>query len=322
MLHFIIILSKEKSAILRGNFYCFIKNIIVKLTQVCKGSVNLNIVYLSSIILGISAQNIFKRQYTDKTNGKGAYLFSALISLFAMLFFVVTSKGFQFEINVLPYALAFGFAYAIGTLFATLSVSCGSLSLTSLFISYSLLLPTFYGLIFLKDPVSIGLIPGIILLVISLILTNKPDKKSKISFKWIIFVALAFIGNGMCSTVQKIQQVKFDGAYKNEFMIVAIAFVAISLFIFAIFKEKGEIKIYAKSGWFLALLSGLINGMVNLFVMILSGRIPVSLMFPLISAGGIIITYFVSKFYYKEKLSKMQFIGFLIGIASVVFLNI
>ena len=64
------------------------------------------------------------------------------------------------------------------------------------------------------------------------------------------------------------------------------------------------------------------NGIVNLFVMILSGKMPVALMFPLISAGGIIVTYIVSRFFYKEKLTKMQFAGFILGIASVVFLHI
>jgi multidrug transporter EmrE-like cation transporter len=64
------------------------------------------------------------------------------------------------------------------------------------------------------------------------------------------------------------------------------------------------------------------NGMVNLFVMLLSGKMALSLMFPLISSGGIIITFFVSTLFYKEKFTKAQLIGFIAGVASVVFLNI
>ena len=56
--------------------------------------------------------------------------------------------------------------------------------------------------------------------------------------------------------------------------------------------------------------------------MILSGKMPVSLMFPLISAGGLIVTYIVSRFFYKEKLTKIQFIGFIFGLMAVVFLNV
>jgi len=282
----------------------------------------LNVIYLSSIIFGVSIQNIFKRQFSDKTNGKGIFVFGSLVSLFAMLFFVVTSKNPNFNMEFLPYSIGFAASFGTTTLFSVLAVSCGSLSLTSLFTSYSLMIPTFYGLLFLKDPISKGLIPGIILLVTSLVLTNKKSEENKISFKWVIYVILAFVGNGMCSTVQKMQQIAFNGAYKNEFMIIALAIVTIFLLTFSLFTERKEIKIYVKSGWWLAILSGVINGAVNLFVMILSGRIPVSLMFPLISAGGIIFTYLISKLFYKERLSKTQFAGFIIGIISVVFLNV
>ena len=64
------------------------------------------------------------------------------------------------------------------------------------------------------------------------------------------------------------------------------------------------------------------NGLTNMLVMILSGLMAVSVMFPLISAGGIIVTFIISKFVYKENLTRMQFMGFLVGILSIVFLNI
>lgn len=57
--------------------------------------------------------------------------------------------------------------------------------------------------------------------------------------------------------------------------------------------------------------------MVNMFVMVLTGRMPALVMFPLISAIGTILTVLISVFYYKEKLSKRQVIGFLAGVLSV-----
>lgn len=281
----------------------------------------LNVFYLVAIIIGISGQSIVKKPYTQKTNGGGVYFFSTVLSVAALLFFVVTASKLDFDASFIPYSIGFAASYAVATVFMVLSVAYGSLSLTSLFISYSLMIPTFYGLI-LGDPVSKGFIPGIILLVISLFLTNKSDEKAKFSLKWIIFVMLAFVGNGMCSVVQKMQQVASDGKYKNEFMIIALAVVTIFMSLMSLFTERKQIKDYAKSGWHWALICGLLNGIVNLFVMILSERIPVSLMFPLISAGGLIVTYIVSRFFYKEKLSKTQFVGFLFGLAAVVFLNI
>jgi len=281
----------------------------------------LNVFYLVAIIIGVSGQSIVKKPYTQKTNGGGVYFFNMLLSAAALLFFVVTSSNLDFDLSFVPYSIGFAVSYAVTSVFMVLAIACGSLSLTSLFISYSLMIPTIYGLI-LGDKISKGFIPGMILLVISLFLTNKSDEKAKISFKWIIFVILSFVGNGMCTVVQKMQQIASNGAYKNEFMIIALAIVTIVMLIMTLFTERKDIKLFAKSGWHLAIICGALNGMVNLFVMILSGRMPVSLMFPLISAGGLIITYIVSRFFYKEKLTTMQFVGFLFGLSAVVFLNI
>ena len=271
--------------------------------------------------MGISGQSIVKKPYTQKTNGAGVYFFNTLLSAAALLFFVVTSSKFSFDISFIPYSIGFAVSFAVSSVFMVLAIAYGSLSLTSLFISYSLMIPTFYGLI-IGDTVSTGFIPGMLLLVISLFLTNKSDEKAKISLKWIICVFLSFFGNGMCTVVQKMQQIASNGAYKNEFMIVALAIVTVVMLIMSILKERTEIKFFAKVGWHWAIICGALNGMVNLFVMILSGKMPVSLMFPLISAGGLIVTYIVSRFFYKEKLTKIQFIGFIFGLMAVVLLNV
>lgn len=286
----------------------------------------LNAFYLIAIILGIAGQSIVKKPYTLKTNGGGVYFFNTVLSVAALLFFIASSPRLDFATSFVPYSIGFAVAYAMASLGEVLAIAHGSLSLSSLFMSYSLMIPTFYGLIFLKDPMGKGFIVGMLLLLVSLFLINYSSdhngKKSKFSFKWIIFVLLAFFGNGMCTVVQKMQQVAFDGAYKNEFMIVALAIVIVIMLVMTFVKEKKEIKFLAKSGWHWALICGVLNGVVNLFVMILSGRIPVSLMFPLISAGGLVVTYLVSRFLYEEKLTKLQFIGFVFGLAAVVFLNI
>ena len=55
--------------------------------------------YLLAIILGISGQSIVKKPYTQKTNGAGVYFFNTLLSAAALLFFVVTSSKFSFDIS-------------------------------------------------------------------------------------------------------------------------------------------------------------------------------------------------------------------------------
>ena len=282
----------------------------------------MNALLLISIILGVSFQNVARKPFSQRASGKGVYFFCLMTSLAAMIFFVVTSGGFEWNTGLIFYAALFALAYTVANIFGLEAVACGPLSITSLITSYSLMIPTVYGLVFLKDQVGVGLFPGLALLAISLFLLNQKNVNMPVTVKWIVFVALAFIGNGMCTVVQKMQQIRFDGDFKNEFMILALAISSVALCFFVLKKERKDLRTVAKIGWLPALVCGLANGMVNLFVMILSNRMSVSVMFPMISAGGIIITYLVSRFFYKEKLTKTQFAGFVIGMFSAVLLNI
>ena len=72
--------------------------------------------------------------------------------------------------------------------------------------SCSLLLPSFYGIIFLSEPIGIKLIVGIVLLVVALVMINYEKDAVPSSLKWAICAVLAFVGNGMCSVVQKLEQ--------------------------------------------------------------------------------------------------------------------
>ena len=277
---------------------------------------------LIPIILGISGQNIVKKMFSRKNGGKGVYTFSLLMALSAMMFFLVTSPGLQWVSGLVPYAFFFALTFGAAIIFSTLAISCGPLSLSALISSFSLMIPTFYGLLFLKEPVTVGLLPGIGLLGGSLFLINKRTGDTPATLKWLICVLFSFAGNGLCSVVQKMQQIAFAGSYKNEFMILALAMVAGIMLTAALFTERKECLKIAASGWYLALGCGIMNGVVNLLVMILSGSMSVSLMFPLMSVGGITVTFFVSKYLYKEQLARSQRIGFLLGLAAIVLLNL
>ena len=133
----------------------------------------LNAFYLIAIILGISGQSIVKKPYTQKTDGGGVYFFNTILSAAALLFFVVTSPKLSFDVSFVPYSIGFALAYATASVGGVLAIAHGSLSLSSLFMSYSLMIPTFYGLIFLKDPIGKGFMVGMILLLISLFLIRK-----------------------------------------------------------------------------------------------------------------------------------------------------
>ena len=277
---------------------------------------------LTASVLGVTIQQVSKKAYNKKVAG-GTFTFTALSIIFALIVFIFTSGGkFDFNPEILPYCLGFAAAYGSASIGSFLAVGAGPLSLTSLMVSYSLIIPTIYGLI-VGDTPSPFLFVGLALLFVSILLVNleKKGAEKKITLKWIIFVLIAFVANGACSTVQTIQQRTFEGAYKSEFMIIALITSIIAIGVAAVIFERKGLAKKIKTGAHWYIICGLANGLVNLFVMMLAKYTP-AIVFPVISAGGIITTAIVGISVYKEKLSVMQIIGMVLGTASIVFLNL
>ena len=105
-------------------------------------------------------------------------------------------------------------------------------------------------------------------------------------------------------------------------MIVSLVISVIILSIATLIKEKSHIKQSFIAGGYFAVFYGLCNGIVNLLVMIVGGMMPISIMFPIISASSIVFTSIISVYIYKERLSRVQLIGVILGILSIICLNI
>ncbi len=284
----------------------------------------MDILLLVITVLFCALQSVTKKAFGSKISGGGTFFFSGLSTLFAMLFFIATSKEFRFDTAFIPYSIGFGLSYLVSLVFGYLALTTGSASLSSLISSYSLMIPAFYGLIFLHEDMGKFFIPGLLILLISIFLINKKvdNQTTKFTPKWIFYVIMSFIGGGMCSVTQTMQQKAFDGQYKSEFMIIALLFVVICVGILSAVKERGSFVQYVKKGWWLGSVCGIMNGVVNLFVMILTATMATSVMFPVIGAGQLILTYIFFRFMFKETLTKPQLYGFILGTISVILLNI
>jgi len=284
----------------------------------------MNIILLVSVILLMTVQGMAKKAYTLKFPDTNAFFYTSLSCIVAAIFFAVTAESkLVFSAELIPYALGFAASYGASMLFSVLALKYGSLALTSLVVSYSLIIPALFGIIMYKEPVSPMLIIGIVLLCISLALINSKDEgKVKITFKWVVCAFLSFLGNGFCSSVQQIQQKSFDGGYKSEFMIMSLAIVVVITLILSFIYERKYIAAILKKSILTPIINGAANGGVNLFVMMLVLLMPSSVLFPVVSAGGIITTAIVSMALYKEQLSRKQIASMILGVFAIVFLNL
>ena len=136
----------------------------------------MNELLLGTVVLGFAIQDVAKKNYSRRVVG-GAYSFSAGSTLVAMLFFLALAGGkVDFSISFLPYSVAFSISYSVALVFSLLAVSVGPLSLTSLVVSCSLILPTLYGLLILHEPLSAFLLVGVVSLLLSLVFINLEGK--------------------------------------------------------------------------------------------------------------------------------------------------
>ncbi len=281
------------------------------------------------LIVGSTAVHQIEGIAIKKYNAKhevGGFIFTALISLFAMLFFFLTDRGgLHFPIEMLPYGILANVCYCSASYLTFVALSSGSFVMTNLFLSYGLLFSIGYGLFFLQEPATFLTYVGLALIIISIFLVRKDSTEEKgtvkISAKWVIATLFSVISSGVLSVLMKMQQVKFDQV-DNEFMIVTLGFSAITLLLIGLIKDGRNLGYILKNGGLYATAAGLSNGATNLLSLFVTRMIPVSIASPSRAGVKILFSFLLALFMFKEKFSKRQIIGVILGTAALVLLNI
>lgn len=280
-------------------------------------------ILLCVVVVCSTIESVFQKLYNCNTSpqkiGFFGFNFIVIISALIAFWFMPKSENVM-PLDIYIYAGAFAATYLSARFFTLLAIGEGALSLTSLVVSYSLLIPTFYGVFFLHEELDMVKIIGLILLFVSLYFVGDAKKTGGVTKKWFLYIILAFAGNGMCSTIQKMYQLKSGGDFKAEFMIIALTVIAVVSIILTLYKEKKIPIPKLRNGGSLAIGIGIANALMNVFVMMLA-KYPAAIVFPTIQGGGIVLIYLVSRFCFKEKLSVNQNVGFCVGVLSLIFLN-
>ena len=228
------------------------------------------------------------------------------MSFFSLLFFILTAGKISLDTEILPYAVGFATVYSLATVYLGISLKTGSLAITSLIFSYSLIIPTLYGLLFLNEKITALKCGGILILLISLFFvrakTQGDTKTAKPTIKWVIYLIITFIANGMCSVIQNAQQRKFDGVQNSNFMIMALSLSTVILLVVSLVFERKSILNTLKKGIVLSAACGICNGATNYLVMTIIAVVATSVFFSVISAGGLVLTFIVPLHYTGKNL--------------------
>ena len=269
-------------------------------------------------------EGMIVRRY-GKKHGDGGMFFNSIICLFSLIFFILTDKnGLVFPKKLFLYGLISCIMFAIGFYAMYVALQYGSYVSTKLISSFSGVISIVYGITFLKEPAGFNTYLGIILVFFSVFLMrykkkSERDKNDKgFSLKWLLYVLASAISNGFISVISRMQQIRFENSYDNEFMILSFGGVFIALFILGIIKERENFRYIAKYGTLYGIGAGFFNGSKNLVNLAIYLYIPISVATPVKTGLGFILNFIISVFLYKEKFTKQQLISVLLGIVALI----
>lgn len=277
--------------------------------------------------------SIAKKYYTDKhpMGLSGGFIFNAIGCLTAATILFCWGGVGSPSVFTLVLGVVFGAVTALQGITNIAALQVGPMSYTSVIISFSTLISALSGVMFFNERLGWAQIVGIALMLISFVLAAKSGGgEKKANLKWFFLCLVAFAATGGIGVMQKIHQSSEYRDELNAFLIIAFISSAVLCAIFAALLKKretqsAEVKNNASKKLIgpllgIMIVSGACVAINNKFNLYLSGVMDSAVFFPIVNGGGLVLTTLAAVLLFKERLTKKQWIGVVLGIASVVFL--
>ncbi len=268
---------------------------------------------LFSGVCSVGQSTVTKIAATKNANHSIFHFNTYKVGAALLMFGCIFVFGFDLHIPTVLYSFIYGLALFFSSLFGYLALKNGSMALTSLIVSYSVIIPCLFGVIVLHEEITVLQIFGIFLLLLSMLLINKKSEHTVSKRLWFIYVSITFICNGVCSVIQKVHQSEYPARYINEFNLCSLTVTFILFLTASLIKGKS----YSKAGRLPAIISGLLMGTANYLTLLLASKINATVLFPLISVFSMLCNVVVSKLYFKDTFRLVQLLGIGLGVLSV-----
>lgn len=287
--------------------------------------------YLIIAVISTSLGSVLCEFYNRRTtNSKNATQLFNFVRLFSTLvvWCIIFLFDLSFDWSVLIYSVGFGLCFALVNVSIITAFKYGSVALTSLILQASLIGVTIWGLIFWDAPLTILVVVGLVLVVISLALClfdKKSDESSKEKNfgKWLFFSLAMFVGNAGCSIIQREQQIAYAGKHGSLMMVFAVLISTLICLILYLRSDRKNSQPVQKKNLAFPVATGIANSALNLFVILLAtSELSPSLIYPVIAVGGLGVNILFSLFAFKEKLKWWQWIGIAVGAVAILLLNL
>ena len=285
---------------------------------------------LAAVTASVSSIGIRLFEEKVQKTQRDLQAFQALYVLLCCVVFLAIS-GFRFPVTAAGWlrTVAFAACLAVSTIGTATSYLCGPMSLSSVINSCSVVLPILFGCLVYGETLSGLHILGIVFLLATFLLTGtgSGEGKKEITLKWVLMVLLAFLGNGFGAVVLAVYAKLPETGSNNGFMAFSFFLSALLLFGYVCFTGRSggktrqpvrmTIPFFGCAG-----LAALGCFGTNVLIIYLSGVMPASLLHPIYNGSGAILVTLVSCLFFRERMDRKKALILLLGVCSVVFLNL
>lgn len=277
------------------------------------------------IILASATQSATTKLFNR--NCSHSAVFNTIKSCTALILFaLIAAFGFTFHWQTVLFGVLYGICLCI-SMYAGYQALCrGPMALTSMLVSFSVMIPLIWGLTVGNETLKKIQYPALVLLLLAIILTNVDKIKAKRTTQtnyglWLLFVGITLACNGICSILQTQHQMLYPEAYSKEYMLFAMLLCSVIFSISALKKiSPKELKMIKGKRY--GVLSGLANGIANFLTLVLAGLENASILFPIISAGTILASLLCGRLLFREKLKANHYVALASGIVAVILLKL
>lgn len=287
-----------------------------------------------SVIMSLLSCGILRNEFCKKelAGDSDLYFFNTTNSILsAITLAVVAAVSGSLKVPSLYtvfLGILFGLATGLCAILSMIALKSGPLSYTNVIVSCAMVIPALSGMVLYGESVTALQFVGIGLMVVSFVCAVDGDNGSSgASLKWLLLCIGAFICSGSVGVMQKLHQ---NSVYKDELgVFLVVAFLASAVFSLALMfyyrNVRGEPITVARPPKrtkfiVISLISGIGFALVNQINMYLAGVIDAIIFYPVINGASMILTSAAGILMWKEKLSKRQWFGLIVGGVAIILL--
>jgi len=277
-------------------------------------------IFVIAAALSITCLSLIMRYSTTKTETLWGVILGNYLTAAGIMALLVISNG-KVEVSAFTLGLGAvtGLTYSAGMYLNLTLMGKRGAAITSSMIQLAVLIPIGVSVFFFGETIEPTQLLGIILAVASLpLLAAKPMENLKLDREIIPMIIVTIIVVGFSQLSSKILVQSGLGDQNNYFFLAIFSSAALLVSPLA-WKNRGEIN--RRDGLY-GMGVGVFNVAANRFLLMALTTLPGAIVFPVSSAGSLLMVTISAIILFKEKVSRVNLAGILLTLAAVVLINL